>query len=48
VVRSWGGARHIYGPRGVPRRGGRGVMVALMPLTPLKTARLRGGSRRGS
>jgi hypothetical protein len=45
-VRGW--CSPFIGAGGTPGRGGRGVTVALMSLTPLKMARLRGGLRRGS
>jgi hypothetical protein len=45
-VRGW--CSPFIGGGEAPGRGGRGVMVALMSLTPLKTMRLRGGLRRGS
>jgi hypothetical protein len=44
----WGWCSPFIGAGGAPGRGGRGVTVALLSLTPLKTARLRGGLRRGS
>jgi hypothetical protein len=44
-VRGW--CSPFIGARGTPGRGGRGVTVVLMSLTPLKMARLRGGLRRG-
>jgi hypothetical protein len=38
----------FYRGRGRVGRGGQGVTVVLMSLTPLKMVRLRGGLRRGS
>jgi hypothetical protein len=45
-VRGW--CSPFIGVGGAPGRGGQGVTVALMSLTPLKTVRLRGGLRRGT
>jgi hypothetical protein len=45
-VRGW--CSPFIGAGEAPGRGGRGITVVLMSLMPLKTARLRGGLRRGS
>jgi hypothetical protein len=49
AVKSGGGARPFIGVGGAPRRGGRGLTLVLMVLSPLKTGGggLRGGVRGG-
>jgi hypothetical protein len=44
AVKSGGGAHPFIGVEGVPGRGGRGLTLVLMALTPLK---MGGGSLRG-